>query len=172
MTGRKGASAGVTVITRSLFYQLRLATKAIFTTLQRGRTSLHAVLEAPTKNCFTKRKVKSKKQNKKKQQQKPKTYFFNPFTAIMSFLKRPIKERNFKRYCLLFAPARERIFIKAYSIESKSVTGSEKEKQQCLLVRPCILQPKNVIGWVQKNKCEGVKKKRGGGLEGKWGGGG
>ena len=85
----------------------------------------------------------------------------------MSFLKRPIKERSLKRYCLRFAPARERIFIETCSIESKCVIGSEKEKQQCLQVRPCIFQPKNVTGW----GSEGVKKKKKMGSEGKGGGG-
>ena len=98
-------------------------------------------------------KTISLKENPQNKQQQ-KTNFFNPFTAIVSFLKRPIKERNLKRYCLRFAPARERIFIETCSIESKCVTGSEKEKQQCLQVRPCIFQPKNVTGW----GSEGVKK--------------
>ena len=56
------------------------------------------------------------------------TCLFNPFTAMMSAEKRPIKVQNLKPLTvslLIFALSWERIFIEAHSIESRCVIGPE-----------------------------------------------
>ena len=85
--------------------------------------------------------------------QKPKTNVFNPFTAMPSVGKWPIKAPNLKPL-RLFAPfpwARQRISIKMHSTESRFVTGPSNILFAGIYV--CNFQPRNFTGW----GSEGVK---------------
>ena len=84
----------------------------------------------------------------------------NPFTAMMSFRKRPVKVRTLKPlspFVFFFALASERIFIKTHSIESRLL---QDRSICCLLAHLCIFHPGNFTSW----GSEGVNTTSFGGL--------